>query len=119
MLNDIHLFMKTTKREYKPIEPTSCLEDTLFMPIDLMPGIGYLTNISRIFNYNERTKEIRKDLREKQIYPAANIEHPDTRDLKRTIVAGFISIYHITSLTAIGKHYQVAEKLYGLIDKLF
>ena len=111
--------MQTIKQAYKPIEPTSCLEGKLFRPIGLLPGIGFLTSLNRILNYNSDTKDIRDKLMHDSKYSSMNIENPETRDIKRTNFAGLMTLYHTTSLVAIGQYYHIGEKFMSLLDKLF
>jgi len=92
----------------------SNLETRLFKPVDLSPGVGFLTNLHRIFNYNSETARIRDET-------IQSTENPESRDLRRTLIGGLSTLYHVVALSTIstiGMYYNVGEKMYQFYEKL-
>ena len=106
--------MKTIKQTYKPLHPTSGLENRLIRPIDFIPGIGYLTNKRTLLQYDIHTEEIETNNR----YPPIDLNNPKTRDYKSRMVASLMPLYHLSVASAI-THYKMISKAYDFISKLF
>ena len=109
--------MKTIKQEYKPIEPTSCLENRLIGPLDLIPGIGYLTSKRTLHQYDMHTDEI--EVNNKYPHPPIDLNNPKTRDMKSRMVASLMPLYHISFASAIANYDNIIVTACDLISKLF
>ena len=106
--------MKTIKKEYNPNHPTSGLENRLIGPLDLIPGIGYLTSKRTLRQYDMHTEEIETNHK----YPQIDLNSPKRRDIKSRMVASLMPLYHISFASVIG-NYEMIGKTYDFISKLF
>ena len=75
--------MKTITKTYKPLHPPSSLEDRVIGPLDLIPGIGYLTSKRTLLQYDIHTEEIEVNNK----YPNIDLNSPKTRDRKSRMVS--------------------------------
>ena len=106
--------MKTIKKEYQPMHPTSGLENRVIRPIDLIPGIGYLASKRTLLQYDMHTNEIEVNNK----YPNIDLNSPKTRDRKSRMVSSLMPLYHISFASAIA-NYEMIGKAYDFISKLF
>ena len=87
------------------------LETRLFKPVDLIPGIGFLTSLKKILEYNSETAAIREGT-------IQSTESPDSRGIKSTLAGGLSTVYHVATLTALGTFFHAGEKIIYFVDKL-
>jgi len=82
--------------------------DRLFKPIDLVPGIGFLTNFNRMLTYNGKTEVIGK----------TNPDEANMRDLKRTVVSGMNTLYHAAVCVSTMAYFNIPSQVYQAVEKI-
>jgi len=104
-----HFVVTIIKMDQEANKPN--LGRRLFKPVDLIPGVGLLTNVNRISDYNIETARIREGT-------IKSTENPDSRDSRSTLTVGLMTLYHVLTLGTIGTCFNVGEKIYQLAEKL-